>query len=87
MRGTERDTQVSRRAGREGDGSGGLTAEALAARFGQRWEVRQGACEWYALRRCGHPCPQPGVHGYRHIVRAATLEKLAERLMELDRTG
>lgn len=79
--------QVSRRAGREGDGSGGLTAEALAAQFGQRWEVCQGACEWYGLRRCGRPCPQPEVHGYRHIARAVTLEKLAELLMEMDSSG
>ena len=79
MRSTEKDTQVSRRAGREGDGSSGLTAEALAIRFGQQWELWRGN-GWFAVRRCGVPCREPLAHGWAHIVLAYSVEDLVKGL-------
>ncbi len=58
--------------------------QKLESEFGGRWRVFRGVCEWYVVRRCGRPCPRPEVHGSRHIGRAATLDKLAVLLAELD---
>lgn len=59
-------------------------AQELEARFGGRWHVFRGVSEWYAVRRCGRPCPRPEVHGSRHIGWAAMLKDLAVLLAKLD---
>jgi hypothetical protein len=52
----------------------------LEARFGGEWEFWHGYGEWYATRRCGQRCPEPELHGSRHILRAQSPQSLAERL-------